>query len=829
VAVKVLPEGVSSDSERLKRFEKEARSASSLNHQNIVTIHDIGSEGDVSYIAMELVEGTTLRAALAPGPLPVKKSLQVAQQIAEGLARAHEAGIVHRDLKPENVMLKKDGLVKILDFGLAKLSGTSAGSDSGSQLPTMTGTQPGVVVGTVSYMSPEQASGEQVDFRSDQFSFGSILYEICTGKRAFSRRTAVDTLAAILNEEPPAISELNPQTPAPLRWIVERCLSKEAKERYSATDDLARDIGLLREHISEGLSLSGQLAPGTSATRRGRSRGRLGLLLGGVAAATALLCAAVAWVALQRLSERPPPAFRQLTFRRGQILSARFGPDGRTVLYSAAWNGKPVEVFAGLPDSPDYRPFGLEGAEVLSVARTGGSMAVLQNRVAVDAYRQTGTLAQVSVVSAAAPRDILKQIEWADWAPEGKSLAIVRMGPSKMRLEYPPGKVLYETSGWVSHPRVSSDGGLLAFIDHPTLNDDGGSIAIVDRSARVRRLSEPFASAFGLAWSPDGEVWFTASRVGLNRSLFSATLGGRVRERIRVPGLLTLQDISSDGRVLVTQDSVRTEVVALPPGESIERDLTWLDYPAPASISADGKKILFSETGEGGGAGYSVYIRSTDGTPAIRLGEGLAQDLSPDGEWALAILQTDEPQLVAYPTGAGEAKLFPKEGLWVDWAKWMPDGKQVLLTAKEKGKAQRIYLWDPGGGKPRAVVPENYSGGISMSPDGKWTVVAGPDRLYLYPLTGGEPIPIRGLEPGDAVDEWSRDGRYLFVHRGGEVPVKVFRLELSTGHKQLWRTLMPADAAGVRGISLKPAKGVDSYIYFYPRTLSALYLIQGVR
>ena len=251
VALKVLPEEISGDRGRLSRFEKEARAASALNHPNIVTIYDMGSAGATFYIAMELVEGSTLRKLLVGGPLPVKKLLQVATQIADGLARAHEAGIVHRDLKPENVMVTKDGLVKILDFGLAKLSHAKSGSDEGFDLPSETQTSPGVVVGTASYMSPEQASGEAVDFRSDQFAFGSILYEMAAGKRAFQKKTGVDTLAAILNEEPEPIGAINPSAPAPLRWIVERCHAKEPEDRYAATRDLARELASLRDHLSE--------------------------------------------------------------------------------------------------------------------------------------------------------------------------------------------------------------------------------------------------------------------------------------------------------------------------------------------------------------------------------------------------------------------------------------------------------------------------------------------------------------------------------------------------------------------------------------------------
>ena len=270
VAVKVLPSELSSDAERLKRFEKEARSASSLNHPNIVTIYDIGAEGGVSYIAMEKVEGPTLRALLVGGALPIKKLFQVAPQIAEGLAKAHEAGIVHRDLKPENVMVTKDGLVKILDFGLAKLTSRTSGSDEGSHLPTMTATTPGVVVGTVGYMSPEQASGLALDFRSDQFALGSILYEMATGKRAFQKKTAIDTLSAILNEEPEPIGAINPQVPAPLRWIVERCLEKEPEGRYVSTRDLARDLATVRDHVSEA-SLAG-IAPAVGARKGIRVR-----------------------------------------------------------------------------------------------------------------------------------------------------------------------------------------------------------------------------------------------------------------------------------------------------------------------------------------------------------------------------------------------------------------------------------------------------------------------------------------------------------------------------------------------------------------------------
>jgi Tol biopolymer transport system component len=391
--------------------------------------------------------------------------------------------------------------------------------------------------------------------------------------------------------------------------------------------------------------------------------------------------------------------------------------------------------------------------------------------------------------------------------------------------------VLYETSGWVSHPRVSPDGQAVAFIDHPTPGDDGGSVAEVDLAGAVKKLSEPFASAQGLAWFPGGEeVWFTAAKIGGNRALYSTTRSGRVRARIQVPGSLTLQDFSSDGRILATSDTTRMEMYALAPGEAKERELTWLDWSLPTALSADGRHVVFSETGEGGGAGYSVYIRKTDGSPAVRLGEGSGRDLSPDGQWVLTLVHPNaDPELVAYPTGAGEPKKFPKDGLSIHNGWFMPDGKRILFSASEPGRGPRLYIRDVEGGKPRAVTPEGYGNLFGIAPDGSWAVANGPDRKrYLYPLSGGDPKEIPGLDRDDVIDQVSADGRSLFVHRRG-VPARVQRLDLATGRQDPWRTLMPPDASGVVSVNVLPTPDGEAYVYAYSRALSDLFLLEGVK
>jgi Tol biopolymer transport system component len=819
VAVKVLPASFSNDPDRLRRFEQEARAAGILNHPNITAVYDVGTVDGAPYVVTELLEGETLRSRLAGGPLAPRRAIEYSIQIVHGLAAAHEKGIVHRDLKPENLFVTKDGRVKILDFGLAKLTQPEKAGPQTS-LPTETaGTEPGVVLGTLGYMSPEQVRGRLADARSDIFSFGAILYEMLSGKRAFHGDSAADTMSAILREDPPDLSATNRDVHPGLDRIVRHCLEKNPEERFQSASDLAFDLE----------ALTGVSGPGTVAAavlRRGRGR-RL-LLLAAAAVASAITLA-VTFLLGQRTAQPEPASFHRVTWRHGTVLSARFAPDGQTVLYSASWDGQPPAIYLKRPESPDAVPLELPSAELLAMSPSG-EMAIQLNRRFAHQGVSVGTLARAPLTGGA-PREIAENVNQVDWGPDGR-LVVARDVGGKGRLECPLGKVLYETTGHVSFPRFSPRGDLIAFIDHPLPTDDRGSIAVIDLSGRKRTLSKEWETVEGLAWSPSGgEVWFTAA-TGPGRSLYGMTLSGRQRVIARMAADLRLQDVTRSGRVLLTRDDQRLGIKCLAPGETKERELSWLEWSLLDDLSRDGKTIVFSEQGEAAGANYTVCLRKTDGSSVVRLGEGVPAGLSPDGKWIISRLPKPGAPIVLLPTGPGEPKELSNSG-FTGGATWFPDGKRVLLVAREAGRGlTRLYVQSLDGGKPRPISPEGVAGRIVISPDGRLVAAVGPDRkIALYPVEGGEPRPVPGVAEGEVPLQWSADGRSLYIGKGREFfSAHVFRLDLETGKRVPWKELLPEDSAGVVAvINVRVTPDGRSYAYTYQRELSDLYVGEGLK
>jgi len=551
--------------------------------------------------------------------------------------------------------------------------------------------------------------------------------------------------------------------------------------------------------------------------------------------AAAVLILGAAFAGGLYLGERqpgaPPATYRQITFRRGTVRMARFVPDGHSVVYSATWEGGPLEVLVARPESLQSRSLELPGAEILAISSTG-ELAVLLRSQQVRSYIHTGTLARMPLAGGA-PREILDGVQWADWSPDGNTLAVVRDVGGQSRLEFPVDKVLYQTGGWISHPRVSPSGEWIAFIDHPLTGDDAGSIAVVDLGGKKKTLSSGFYTAQGLAWSPDGkELWFTATVTGIDRILYAVDLSGHQRLVARVPGDLRLLDIWRDGRVLLARDNTRRGLIGLTAGETSERDLSWLDWSYPADLSADGKTLLFREEGEGGGLRYTGYLRQTDGSPAVRLAEGRAFALSGDGRWVLSTASDADGKLVLLPTRAGEPKTLAGERInYVD-ARWFPDGKHFLFSGNEPDHGVRLYVQDLLGGKPSAISPEGtYGLAYLISPDGQEVAAVGPDQKgYLYPVAGGDPRPIPNLAAGELPVAWSGDGRSIFVYRPAELPTKVARIELSTGRRTPWKELRPADPAGVEFIGpILTTADAKTYVYGYRRLLTDLYVVDGLR
>ena len=805
VAVKVLQEAFTRDPDRRRRFEGEVRSASALSDPHLVTVFDVGEADGVLYFACELVDGSDLRRLLGEGAVPARKALQLAEQIASGLAAAHEKGIVHRDLKPENVLVTRSGLAKIADFGLAKL--TQPGADDESQVPTSDGhqTTAGIVMGTASYMSPEQARGAPVDFRSDQFAFGSIVYELLTGHGAFRRGSTAETLAAILREEPEPLATRAPGTPAPLRWIVERCLSKDPVDRYASTRDLARDLRDLHARMSEASSVSGPagaFGPPGGAARTARTAGIAAGLVAGVA-----IGALGYWLVTDRAPQTSSvPLFRRLTFQRGNVLHARFAPDGQTVLYGASWEGRPVEIFSTRVDGTESRPLGIANADLAAVSGSG-ELLLLRKPHFLPNLSGIGTLSRASLAGGA-PRDVAENVHGADWLPGG-TVVMTRHDDANHALEFPPGTRRLDQA-W-SPPRVSIDGRHVA-VAHGTPHGDS-EIVVLD--AEGRQLWRADGGFEGMAWHPSGEPWLSRS-TGENPGIFALGRGKPARPVLKGTGWI-LHDIARDGRLLLERVLTRRSLRVRAAGDPKERELSWLDGSSLAGLSGDCGSLLFSEENEAGVGSGGVYLRKTDGSPAVRLADGQALAFSEDGRWAFVRGVGPSARHSFVPSGAGEPIPVDLGQERVQSAVFLPGPEpRLVVTIGGTPESWHLELVSRTGRRPLRIPVGSFIDSVAVSPDGRSIVFggAGEHGITLCELESGNCRKAR-IESREYLPvQWSADGRFLYLSDAGEIPVNVVRYEIATGAHEKWLALGPEDPTAFIAVgSIRVSRDGRSYAY----------------
>ncbi|MEI6669872.1 MAG: serine/threonine-protein kinase [Acidobacteriota bacterium] len=824
VAIKILPDALAADPAALARFEREAQAVAALSHPNILAIHDFGREGATAYAVMELLEGETLRARLAQGALSPRKAVDLAVQIADGLAAAHEKGIVHRDLKPENIFVTGEGRAKILDFGVAKRTDAAreAGTSdrAGANLETsLAHTGPGMVMGTVGYMSPEQVRGEAVDHRSDIFAYGAVFYEMLAGRRAFQGATPADTISAILKEDPPELTTATAHIPPSLDRIVRRCLEKNPDERFQS----ARDVAFALEAMSGSGATSSAVSAAPPIRRWPR---RLAFALG----ALALLGAGV--VVGTRLTSAPPSvAFAAKTWDAGWIANARFGPDGQTIVFSAAQTGNMPSVFVLRPGMVAPQSVGPPRTHLLAVS-SKGELAVLTDPTPYNPG-YSGTLATMTMDTA--PRALLEHVRDADWSPDGSQLAVIRDLGSHDQLEYPIGHLLYAPpSGYLSDLRISRDGARVAFTEHQIRFDDRGPVKVVDLAGHVTTLTADYRAEMGLAWSADGQsVWFSASDQGdtaVQPQVVNVAGPPKVRPVLPSAGALVVQDVAASGHVLVVRHDWRSSMRMLLAGAVAERDFSGANQGQGGILSRDGQLLLYSDRSQSAGPNYAVALRRTDGSPSVRLGEGDPWTLSPDAKWALAFVASTG-RLVLYPTGPGTpvaVDLGPIEHY--TWAQWFPDGTRLLVCGNEPKRAPRCYQQPMGGGPPTPVTPDDVESAL-IAPDGRTLLLlktSGAKQVYV--IGGTAATDALGIVATDVPKAWSRDGRSVFVQAGIVVPARIERVDLGTGVRTLVRELAPPDRSGLCSVFVD--QWLDegkAYVYEFTYDLSTLFVATGIK
>jgi len=845
VAVKLLPAAVRDDPVRLRRFELEARATGSLSHPNVLAVHDFGVHEGTPYLVSELLEGETLRTRLRRGPVPPRKAVEIAAQVARGLAAAHAKGIAHRDLKPDNLFLCADGRVKILDFGLAKQTNDAT---TGTGTLSDDGTGSAAVLGSVGYMAPEQVRGQPADARADVFALGAVLHEMVSGARAFEAPSPVEVGWATLHRDPPELAGASPG----VQRVVRRCLEKAPAERFQSAGDLAFALeALVAESSTSGAGLA--------ATPARRSAGVAWMALAGVL----VLVSAIALVfpraeqaghAKRRQTttrERgdapagnapPPVRATRVAFGLGSIAEARFSATGRNVVFAAALEGQPWQTYVATPGRPEVRAVSAPW-ECLSALSRQDEMALAVAPVPGRGGDEW-SVARASLAGGGS-RIVATNATGADWAPDGQLLvARNREGRATLELD---GRALYSAPGAIGSPRFSPDGSAVAFAAWPVAGDDRGTVELVDRHGTHRRLGRLWYTLHGLAWSPDGsEVWFTGGMSIDDVALRAVALDGRERVVYQGLGDLILLDVATDGRVLLTATDARFRVEGTVQGGS-SRSYTWFDGTLPVDVTPDGRLLLATEGVAASGSELQTYLVPTDGAPAVHLSQGRAHALSPDGTTAIVATTAPFTTLSAVPTGAGATRALPSgDFAEIGRVRFFPDGRRILLVARRQDQPWRLWIQELGGGPPRVVGDEALTSAVTCafqeratapSPDGRWTATIALDRRpVLVALDTGETRPLAGLEVGDIPLGFTADGRRLYVSPSPaerpELPTEILQYDIARRRRTPWRSVAPTERAGVfarsmHGILVSPDG--RTLLYTYQRRIDRLYVVEGLR
>ncbi len=831
VAVKVLHR--ETDAAAAARLAAEARAAAAIAHPSIVAIHDAGAADGIAYIAMELVDGESMRSLIERGPLPIERVRELAAELARGLAAAHARGVIHRDLKPENLLVTRDGRLKILDFGLAKLADPALALDE---------TAPGTVQGTAGYMAPEQARGEPADARIDLFAAGAIAYELATGRRAFDGATHADRLSAVLRDQPPLDGT------GPLAPILARCLAKDPRDRFHAAADLAwalaaaaapppapaAPIGAAAPPAptaapasalaADALAIAPTAADAAAATPRRAPSRRAFLAAGGAAA---LAGAAGFWLGGRRAAAPPalarvvPLEFRPLTHRAGRVFTARFTHDGGRLIYGAAWDADPLAVHALDLASFEESTLELPPADVLAASRRG-ELAVSLGRRFTDQQSSTGTLAVVPLAGGA-PRPLQDDVEEADYAPDG-SLAAVRRHPGGSAIELPHGTPLVESHGWITHARLSPDGTRLAYIEHGSVADDEGQLRVVELSGSrtPRALGGAWASIAGLAWDPaGGALWFTASRGGAANALHRIRIadGAETPEPIaQSTGRLRLHDIASDRRAAITADTWRLRTLVGGPGRD-PADRSRSDMSLVTDLSADGASLLIGELGATAQS-VAAYLVPVAGGRPLRIGPGFPYAIAPSGTRVAAALAPGADQLVVYSTSSAARASLTSPGA-VMFARWL-DEASLVATAAAPGSPPRLWRLSPAAA-PVPLTAEGEAGAFALDPPRRRCAFVDPrGALHVLSLAAGGRTTLPGDFRHQVACGWlDRDAILL---RSSTTPLQLTSIDPDTGAATPYLTIHPPPL-GLKSVDSLVIRGDGSlHAYSYGHELSQLFL-----